>query len=102
FDEKETSVKKGKKIRSSELLELAGADGSFRNTTVAGSITGESLDMGIVDDPLRGRKDANSQLKRDTIWDWLMDDFFSRFSESAAMLMILTSWHIDDPARRWI
>ncbi len=102
IDEHATTVLKGKKIRSTEFLEFAGSDGSFRNTTVNGSVTGESLDLGVIDDPLRGRADANSQLKRDKAWDWLTDDFLSRFSEFAALLMILTSWHLDDPARRFI
>ena len=32
----------------------------FRNTTVGGSITGEGLDLGVIDDPIKGRKEANS------------------------------------------
>lgn len=102
IDERETQVVRGKKIRNSELIEYHNADGSFRNTTVNGSITGESLDIGVVDDPLRGRKDANSKLKRDTAWDWMMDDFFTRFSDDAAFLAILTRWHPDDPIGRWL
>lgn len=102
IDETSTSIVKGKKVRNTELIEYHNHDGSFRNTTVLGSITGESLDLGVIDDPLRGRKDANSQLKRDTAWDWLMDDFFTRFSEQAGLLAILTRWHPDDPIGRMI
>lgn len=29
-------------------------------------------------------------------------DFFTRFSEDAGLLMILTRWHVDDPAGRMI
>lgn len=102
IDEKDTQVVKGKKLRNSELLEYHNAEGSFRNTTVSGSITGESLDIGVVDDPLRGRKDANSKLKRDTAWEWLLDDFLTRFADDGAFLAILTRWHPDDPIGRWI
>src|SRR4029077_6284412 len=33
---------------------------------------------------------------------WLTNDVFSRFSDKAALLMIGTRWHIDDPAGRMI
>lgn len=90
----------GQHLRNREILEYVGHDGYFRNTTVQGSITGEGLDLGIIDDPLKGRREANSETTRNWVWDWLTDDFFSRFSDDAALLMILTRWHLDDPAGR--
>lgn len=92
----------GQKLRNREIIELNDHDGYFRNTTVGGSITGESLDLGVIDDPIRGRKDANSATVRNSTWDWFTDDFLTRFSESGALLCILTRWHIDDPIGRLI
>jgi predicted phage terminase large subunit-like protein len=89
-------------LRNREILEFVGREGYFRNTTVRGSITGEGLDLGILDDPIKGREEANSQTIRDKTWDWLMDDFFTRFSEKAGFLSILTRWHVDDPIGRLI
>lgn len=89
-------------LRNREILEYTGRDGFFRNTTVRGSITGESLDLGVIDDPIRGRQDANSETVRDAAWDWFTDDFFTRFSEDAGLLAILTRWHTDDPIGRLI
>jgi predicted phage terminase large subunit-like protein len=91
----------GKLLRNQNRIETS-AGGSFRNTTVAGSITGESLDLGIIDDPIKGRAEANSVTTRNKAWDWFTDDFSTRFSENAAMLMVLTRWHLDDPAGRLI
>ena len=88
--------------RNREILEYVDKEGYFRNTTVQGSITGESLDLGVIDDPLKGREAANSETVRNKTWDWFTDDFFTRFSENAGFLMILTRWHIDDPAARLI
>lgn len=90
----------GQTMRNREKLEYVGRDGFFRNTTVRGSITGESLDVGIIDDPIKGREEAGSKAVRDKTWDWFTDDFFTRFSENAGMLAILTRWHIDDPIGR--
>ena len=89
-------------LRNREILEYVDKDGYFRNTTVQGSITGESLDLGIIDDPIKGRESANSETVRNKTWEWFTDDFFTRFSEQAGFLMILTRWHIDDPAGRLI
>jgi len=93
-------TKSGQYLRNREMLEVVGHEGSFRNTTVQGPVTGEGLDLGYIDDPIKGRAEANSRAKRDKTWDWLTDDFYSRFSEMAGLIMILTRWHIDDPAGR--
>jgi predicted phage terminase large subunit-like protein len=86
--------------KTRELIEFDSNGGYFRNTTVRGSITGEGLDLGVLDDPIKGRKDANSQVARDATWEWFTSDFFSRFSEKAAFLTIATRWHLDDPIGR--
>jgi len=87
---------------TTELFEFPDHFGSFRNTTVGGSITGETLDLGIIDDPHKNRQEANSPLKRETIWEWFTDSFFTRFDDRAGFLMILTRWHTDDLAGRLI
>ena len=86
--------------RNREKLDYVGHDGSFRNTTVLGSITGEGLGLGIIDDPMKGREAANSETTRNKTWEWFTDDFFTRFSDEAGMLAILTRWHVDDPIGR--
>lgn len=88
--------------RNKEMIEFVEAGGSFRNTTVRGSITGETLDIGIIDDPIKGREEANSITIRDKTWSWFTDDFLTRFDEYAGLLIILTRWHIDDPVGRLI
>lgn len=88
-------------LRNNEIIETS-EGGYFRNTTVGGAITGEGLDLGVIDDPLKGRKEANSKTVRESVWDFITDDFMSRFSEYAGLLMITTRWHIDDPAGRLI
>ncbi len=92
----------GGSVRNRMLIEYGESGGYFRNTTVRGSVTGESLDLGVIDDPIKGREDANSAIVRDRTWDWYTDDFATRFSDDAGLLMILTRWHVDDPAGRLI
>ena len=92
----------GRYLRNSSVIEYVGGQGSFRNTTVMGQITGQGLDLGFIDDPIKGRAEASSKVTRDKTWNWFTDDFFSRFSDHAGMLMIMTRWHVDDPIGRWM
>jgi predicted phage terminase large subunit-like protein len=92
----------GRWLRNSSLFEYVGYGGSFRNTTVMGQINGQGLDIGVVDDPIKGRAEASSKAVRDKTWSWFTDDFFGRFSNSAGFIMIMTRWHVDDPVGRWI
>jgi hypothetical protein len=88
--------------RNTTVLEYVGHKGSFRATTVAGQITGHGLSLGVIDDPIKGRAEASSKTIRDKTWNWLVDDFFSRFADHAGLLMICTRWHVDDPLGRWL
>lgn len=63
-------------------------------------LTGNRGALGILDDPIKGRKEAESQTIRDTTWEAYTDDFCSRLIPGAPQVMILTRWHADDPAGR--
>lgn len=87
-------------LRNTDILEFVDTEGYFRATTVGGPITGEGMDVGVIDDPIKGRAEANSIKERDRVWGWFTDDFFSRFSEHAGTVFIMTRWHPDDPGGR--
>jgi predicted phage terminase large subunit-like protein len=88
--------------KNSQLIEFPGYRGYFLNTTVKGQVTGKTAGLGVVDDPLKGREEAMSKLQRDKAWNWMLDDFFSRFTDDAGFILTMTRWHVDDPAGRWI
>jgi predicted phage terminase large subunit-like protein len=92
----------GRHLRNNQIIEFSGTEGYFRNTTVMGAVTGEGLDIGVIDDPIKGRAEASSPIIRDKTWEWLTDDFMTRFSAHGALLMIMTRWNLDDPAGRMI
>jgi predicted phage terminase large subunit-like protein len=81
---------------SSSVFDYVDHTGSFRNTTVGGPITGMGLNLGVVDDPVKGRAEAKSKTIRDRTWDWFVDDFMTRCATDSALLMIMTRWHVDD------
>jgi predicted phage terminase large subunit-like protein len=87
---------------NSNLIEYVGGPGSFRNTTVNGPITGMELNLGVLDDFVKGRAEASSKTRRDHTWHWFTDDFMSRFAADSALLIICTRWHVDDLLGRYI
>src|SRR6185436_19289490 len=67
---------------------------------VGTGIAGFRAKFGLIDDPLRSRQDADSDLIRDRIWDWYLNDFRPRLVPHAAQVLIQTRWHEDDLAGR--
>lgn len=67
---------------------------------VGTGIAGFRAKTGIIDDPIRSRQDADSELIRDRIWDWYINDFRTRLVPGARELLIQTRWHEDDLAGR--
>lgn len=63
-------------------------------------LTGNRGALGILDDPIKGRRDAESETIRNSTWDAYINDFCSRLIPGAPQVMILTRWHEDDPAGR--
>jgi predicted phage terminase large subunit-like protein len=92
----------GRAKRNSRFIEFVGHRGSFRNTTINGQINGKTLDIGLIDDPIKGRAAASSKAMRDKIWTWFTDDFFTRFNDLAGMILTATRWDLDDPTGRFM
>lgn len=67
---------------------------------VGTGIAGFRARLGLIDDPIRSRQDADSELIRDRIWEWYINDFRTRLVPGAAQVLIQTRWHEDDLAGR--
>ena len=63
---------------------------------LGGPLTSRSADVMVIDDPIKGRKDADSDIMRDDAWDWWESTASSRFSPGTSVLIPLTRWHHDD------
>lgn len=63
-------------------------------------LTGNRAHLGIIDDPIKGREQAESDTIRNKTWNAYIDDFCSRLIPGAPQIMMLTRWHQDDPAGR--
>lgn len=76
------------------------AGGSYFACGVGSGVTGRRADLGIIDDPVKGREEADSKLIRDKTWDWYLSDFLTRLKPGSAQIIIQTRWHVDDLAGR--
>ncbi len=71
---------------------------------ILSGLTGNRAAIGVADDLIKGRDEAESQTIRDKTWDAYIDDFCSRLIPGAPQVMITTRWHesemvCDLPAR---
>lgn len=83
-------------MRTMDLFEIPGYDGSFRSTGVGGGITGMGCDILCIDDPFKDRKSADSPTVRETVWDWYTSTAYTRLSPGGGVLVTVTRWHEDD------
>lgn len=67
---------------------------------VGGPITGRGAHIALIDDPVKNREDADSQIKREALWRWYTSTLRTRLMPGGAIVLVLTRWHEDDLAGR--
>jgi predicted phage terminase large subunit-like protein len=67
---------------------------------ILSGVTGNRLDMVIIDDPIKGREQANSETIRNKTFDAYEDDIKTRLVPGGSLVLIQTRWHEDDLAGR--
>lgn len=67
---------------------------------ILSGITGNRAHGIIVDDPIKGREQANSETIRNKTWDAYEDDLKTRLIPGGWIVIIQTRWHEDDLAGR--
>ena len=74
------------------------AGGNYFAVGAGGPITGRGCDLLLIDDPLKGRADADSQAFRRGLQSWFQSVAYPRLMPGAAIVLIQTRWHEDDLA----
>jgi hypothetical protein len=62
--------------------------------------TGFGFGWIFIDDPIKKREEAESEVYREKVWDWYTDDLYTRLEPGGKIVMTLTRWHHDDVAAR--
>lgn len=79
---------------------VAGRKGGVYCVGIGGALTGRAVDVLLIDDPIKDRKQADSETERKAAWDWWTDVARTRLAPNAPVILIMTRWHDDDLAGR--
>jgi predicted phage terminase large subunit-like protein len=91
-----------KDLANQSQWQIAGHDGGVYAVSVGGELTGQPADLMIIDDPHKGAKEADSELQREDVFDWWESTASTRLAPGAPVVLILTRWHEDDLAGKFI
>lgn len=86
--------------RSAHKFDIVGHQGSVKTIGRGGSLTSESVDIGIIDDLYKDREEARSITVSESAWNWYVDVFRTRFHNDSQQLIMNTRWAENDIAGR--
>ena len=86
--------------RNSDECEIVGYQGNFKTIGVGGSLTGEPVDILIMDDLYKDASSAWSPVIRQNVADWYDTVASTRLHNDSQQLLVFTRWHMEDLAGR--
>jgi len=70
--------------------------GTFLGRGCGAPITGIGVSRIILDDVIKSRQEAESEVIREAHADWYFNDCYSRLEPGGAIIIMATKWHYDD------
>lgn len=70
--------------------------GAFYAVGVGGPLTGRGAHLLLIDDPVKNREDAESEIIRKKTKDWYTSTAYTRLMPGGRIVVIQTRWHEDD------
>lgn len=70
--------------------------GAFYAVGVGGPLTGRGAHLLLIDDPIKNREDADSEVIRKKTKDWYTSTAYTRLMPGGRIVLIQTRWHEDD------
>ncbi|MDD3310965.1 phage terminase large subunit [Pseudodesulfovibrio sp.] len=86
----------GQALRNAERFDILGHRGYYVCTGVGGPLTGKSVDIGVIDDPIKNQEEARSDTIKRAILSWYNTVFLTRLSKLSGHIIMATSWAVDD------
>lgn len=83
-------------MQTSEQFEIVGHTGGLIAAGREGSITGNKVDVMIIDDLYKDAMEANSPLVRENTWEFYTSVVKTRLHNDSQELIVFTRWHEDD------
>jgi len=82
--------------KASAAWEIGGRNGGMLAAGVGGGITGFGANLFLIDDPVKGRKEASSESLRKDNYEWYRSTAYTRLEDHAAIIVIMTRWDVED------
>lgn len=70
--------------------------GEYNAVGVGGAITGKGGAIAIIDDPVKNREEADSEIVSEKIWDWYKSTLRTRLTPDGAIVIVMTRWRDND------
>jgi predicted phage terminase large subunit-like protein len=83
-------------LRNSDEFEIVDFKGSLKSIGRGGGLTGNPVDIMILDDVYKDFAEANSPVIRESAWDWYINVIKTRLHNNSQELIVFTRWHEDD------
>ena len=83
-------------LRNSDEFEMVGKKGGLRVVGRGGALTGNTVDLIILDDIYKDFQEANSPVIREAAWQWYITVVRTRLHNESQELIVFTRWHEDD------
>lgn len=83
-------------LRTADEFDLVGADGGLRLVGRECALTGNRVDVMILDDLYKDAAEANSPIIRQAAWDWYTSVVRTRMHNDSREIVVFTRWHEED------
>lgn len=90
------SSERATSVRTSEEFEIVGRKGGLKLVGREGSLTGNRVDVMILDDLYKDAMEANSPIVRNSAWDWYCSVVRTRMHNDSREIIVFTRWHEED------
>ena len=89
-------VSSGRWLRNTDEFEIVGNDGSLIVAGRGGPLSGNKVDVMIMDDLYKDSAEGNSPVVRDSVEEWYSSVIVKRLHNDSQQLIVFTRWHEDD------
>lgn len=86
----------GQKANTNQSRESINSDGSMKFVGTGGPLTGDPVDVLILDDLYKDWMDGNSPIIQQNVWDWYISVAETRLHNDSQQLIVFTRWSDND------
>ncbi len=83
-------------VRTAERTEIIGHNGEVLAVGREGSLTGNQVDVFVIDDLYKDAMEGNSPIIRENCWEWYTSVVRTRMHNDSREAIVFTRWHRED------